>query len=162
MTPAIWAEKEDIEFKNKAYAVIAMTTHWSSQGQARMTSDGEYNEKLSIRRLPQIARQFRLSEQKQKQFDNRCFHTTFFQLQYIYKNRISLTAQLLLEMPHRIQNGIRVIRASLGSNNPSLSFLPNILLPGMHEDLACSYFGHISFNIITDYNLAALNYLAPI
>ena len=56
MTPAIWAEKEDIEFKNKAYADIAMTTHWSSQGQARMTSDGEYNEKLSIRRLPQIAR----------------------------------------------------------------------------------------------------------
>lgn len=56
MTPAIWAEREDIEFKNKAYADIAMTTHWSSHGQARVKSDSEHKDILFIRRLPQTAR----------------------------------------------------------------------------------------------------------
>ncbi|CAC5393616.1 unnamed protein product [Mytilus coruscus] len=62
MTPAIWAGKDDIEFKNKAYADIAMTTHWSSQGQKRHRShkseksEEKCDDVLSIKKLPAISR----------------------------------------------------------------------------------------------------------
>ncbi|CAC5393615.1 unnamed protein product [Mytilus coruscus] len=56
MTPAIWAGKDDIEFKNKAYADIAMTTHWSSQGQKRHKSEEKCDDVLSIKKLPASSR----------------------------------------------------------------------------------------------------------
>jgi len=65
MTPAIWADKDDIDIKSKVFKELLTTSHWSTQGQRIITEDRPKKRKhdgelikeknVAVKELPAIA-----------------------------------------------------------------------------------------------------------
>lgn len=63
MTPAFWADEEDMKFKKNSYYNMQLTSHWSSQGQTTLSNynakkrkiDGKMVDPLSIDELLAVA-----------------------------------------------------------------------------------------------------------